>query len=88
MEVLSEIEQWIHTHNPTHVITLYGGDMNTDMSTNTPHALAMRQFLSDFNYTACIDTPISEVPYTYISALGSSSRIDHFIVTSALSVQS
>ena len=45
----------------------------------------MRQFLSDFNYTACIDTPISEVPYTYVSALGSSSRIDHFIVTSALS---
>ena len=59
--------------------------MNTDMSRNTPHALAMRQFLSDFNYTACIDTPISEVPYTYVSALGSSSRIDHFIVTSALS---
>ena len=59
MEVLSEIEQLIHIHNPAHVI--YGGDMNTDMSRNTPHALAMRQFLSDFNYTACIDTPISEV---------------------------
>ena len=64
MEVLSEIEQLIHIHNPAHVI--YGGDMNTDMSRNTPHALAMRQVLSDFNYT-----PISEVPYTYVRALGS-----------------
>ena len=34
MEVLSEIEQLTHIHNQAHVI--YGGDMNSDMSRNTP----------------------------------------------------
>ena len=34
MEVLSEIEQLIHIHNPAHVI--YGGDMNTDEQKYSP----------------------------------------------------
>ena len=52
MEVLSEIQQLIHTYNPAHVI--YGGDMNTDLTRNTPHAYALRNFISDFNLTVCI----------------------------------
>ena len=41
-----EIRQLIHTYNPAHVI--YGGDMNTDLTRNTPHAYAIRKFISDF----------------------------------------
>ena len=45
----------IHTYNPAHVI--YGGYMNTDLTRNTPHAYAVRNFISDFNLTVCIDAP-------------------------------
>ena len=76
MEVLSEIQQLIHTYNPAHVI--YGGDMITDLTRNTPHAYALRNFISDFNLTVCIDT---QVPYTYVSPNGLTSRIDNFLTT-------
>ena len=82
MEVLSEIEQLLHIHSPAHVI--FGGDMNTDLNRSTPHTNAMVRFINDFNLVVCIDAPIADVAYTYASAMGASSRIDHFFVTSTL----
>ena len=82
MEVLSEIQQLIHTHNPAHVI--YGGDMNTDLTRNTPRAYALRNFISDFNLTVCIDARDAQVPYTYVSPNCLTSRIDNFLTTANL----
>ena len=76
MDVLAEIQQLIHTYNPAHVI--YGVDMNTDSTRNTPHAYALRNFMSDDNLTVCIDAPGAQVPYTYVSPNGLTSRIDNF----------
>ena len=82
MEVLSEIQQLIHTYNPAHVI--YGGDMNTNLNRNTPHAYALRNFISDFNLTVCIDAPDAQVPHTYVSPNSLTSRIDNFLTTANL----
>ena len=76
MDVLGEIQQLIHTYNPAHVI--YGGDINTDLTRNTLHAYALRNFISDFNLTVSIYAPYAQVPYTYISPNGLTSRIDNF----------
>ena len=79
MEVLSKIQQLIQTYNPAHVI--YGGDKNTDLTRNTSHAYALRNFISDFNVTVCIDAPYAQVPYTYVSPNSLTSRIDNFLTT-------
>ena len=69
-------------YSPAHVI--YGGDMNTDLTTNTPHAHALRDFTSDFNLTVCIDAPDAQVPHTYVSPNGLTSKIDNFLTTANL----
>ena len=46
MDVLIEIQQLLHSYNPTHVI--YGGDMNTDLARSTPQARALRNVLKVF----------------------------------------
>ena len=89
--MLSEIQQLIHTYNPAQVIhtynpahVIYGGDMNTDLTRNTPHAYALRNVISDFNLTVCIDAPDAQVPYTYVSPNDLTSRIDSFLTTANL----
>ena len=59
----------------------YGGDINTDLTRNTPHAYALRNFISDFNLTVCMDAP---VPYTYVSPNGLTFRIYNFLTTANL----
>ena len=49
MDVLSEVQQLIHSYYPAHII--YGGDMNTDLARSTPHAHALRNVILDFNLT-------------------------------------
>ena len=73
---------YIYIYNPAHVI--YGGDLNTDLTRNTPHAYALRNFISDFNLTVCIDAPDAQVPYIYVSPNGLTSRIDIFLTTANL----
>ncbi len=53
VEVISEVEQIIPSLDPTHVI--FGGDFNNDLIRSSPHALALSQFIDDFNMTICID---------------------------------
>ncbi len=53
------------------------GDFNTDVIRSSPHALALSQFIDDFNMTICIDLFTADVSYTFIGPR-STSRIDHF----------
>ncbi len=63
MEVISEVEQIIHSLDPTHVI--FGGDFNTDLIKFSLHVLALNQFIDDFNMTICIDLDTAAVSYTF-----------------------
>ena len=83
VEVMNEIEQLIHRYNPSHVIL--GGDLNTDLSRNSPQTQVLRQHIETFNLTVCIDLQKADVPYTFICpATSNTSRIDHFMVTNNL----
>ncbi len=81
MEVMSEVDQLIQQLNPSHCI--FGGDFNTDLERSSPQTVALEQFISDYNFIACVDIGISGVPYTYIGP-NSTSKIDHFIVSPAI----
>ncbi len=76
MAVISEVEQIIHSFDPTHVI--FGGDFNTDLIRSSPHALAFSQFIDDFNMTICIDLHTTDVSYTFIRARFTS-WVDHVL---------
>ena len=52
--------------------------MNNDLASSTLHAHALRNFILDFNLTVCIDAPVSEVAYTYVSPNGFSYRTYNF----------
>ncbi len=52
IDVMDEIEQMVHTMNPTYVSG--GGDFNTDIMRNAPHSLKLLSFLGDFNMSLAI----------------------------------
>ena len=58
--------------------------MNTDLTRNTPHAYAERNFISDFNITVCIDARDAQVPHTYVSPNSLTSRIYNCLTTANL----
>ncbi len=78
---MSEVDQLIQQLNPSHCI--FGGDLNTDLEQSSLHTAALKQFISDYIFIACVDLDIDEVPYTCISP-NSTSKIDHFIVSPAI----
>ena len=83
VDVLNEIEQHIYKCNPSHVI--FGGDLNTDLSRDSPQTRVLKMHMETFNMTACIDLQLADVPYTFICpATSNTSRIDHFMVTDNL----
>ncbi len=81
MEVINKVEQIIYSLDPTHVN--FGGDFNTDLITLSPHALALNQFIDDFNLTICFDLDTADVPYTFIGPR-SISRVDNFSASPAM----
>ncbi len=81
MEVMSEVDQLIQQLNPSRCI--FDGDPNTDLERSSPQTAALKQFISDYNFIACVDLDIDEVPYSCISP-NSTSKIDHFIVPPAI----
>ncbi len=78
---MSEVVQHIQQLNPSHCI--FGGDLNTYLERSSPQTAALEQFVSDYNFIACVDLDIAGVPYTYIGT-NSTSKIDHFIVSPAI----
>ena len=83
VDVINEIDQLINRYDATHV--LFGGDLNTELTRNTPQSKLLREYIYKSSMTACIDLPCANVPYTYICPMTSrTSRIDHFMASSAL----
>ncbi len=59
-EVWHLVNQVIHVVNPTYII--FGGDMNTDTSRNSPHTQQMIQNVHDCSLGITIDVPQADVP--------------------------
>ena len=80
VEVLSDIVNYVLCNNVVHLVI--GGDFNTDVSRhNSCHTMTFKQFIDDECLHLCLSTDVSTVEYTFTGALGTSSLIDHFIVT-------
>ena len=74
-DILDEVEQIIHRVNPSNIV--FGGDLNTDFSRNSPHTVELKQFIEKLNLFIGIDGENANVPYTFIGNK-SNSRIDNF----------
>ena len=76
VEVLSDISNYVLCDDIVHFVL--GGDFNTNVRRhNSCHTMTLKLFIAD----ECLSTDVSTVEYTFTGALGTSSLIDHFIVT-------
>ena len=83
IEVLSEISQYCLSHNVHYFII--AGDLNTDISRhNSANTIALKHFISDECLQLALSSNASLITHTFISALGTHSLIDHFILTESL----
>ncbi len=59
---------------------------NTDLSRASPHTQALSEFVRNYQMGMCIEIwDHANVPYTYISPNGNTSKLDHVIVSSNIS---
>ncbi len=77
IEVIDSVKELILTHNPVYIV--FGGDLNTDLIRTSPHARKLNQYVEDCDFNVCIDSPIADVPYTFINSNGAKSRIVIFL---------
>ena len=52
IEVMEEVERVISKEQTSHV--MLGGDLNTDLSRQSPHTVYLERFIADFNMVMCI----------------------------------
>ncbi len=83
LEVLQEVESLIYDQDPKYVV--FGGDLNTNLSRTSPHTQALSEFVRNYHMGVCIEMNQANVPYTYISPNGDTSKVDHVIVSSNIS---
>ncbi len=63
----------------------FSGDLNTDLSWARPHTQALPEFVRNYQMGVCIKMDHANVPYTYISLNGDTSKMEHVIVNSNIS---
>lgn len=86
VEILNEVQQLMNTYSATYV--LFGGDLNTDLSRDTPHSQSLSQFVGEYNMGVCTEMDIANVPYTFSCERNGNtytSKVDHLIVSENLS---
>ncbi len=85
VDVLREVEHTMLKYGANY--TIFGGDLNTDISTNTAHTASLLEFVSEYDMTICIEVGHVNIPYTYICKQGNetfTSKVDNFIVCKSL----
>jgi hypothetical protein len=63
---------------------IFGGDLNTDISRNTPHTTSLLEFVSEYDMGLCVEMQHADVPYTYLCERDNvtyTSKVDHFVVS-------
>ncbi len=83
VEVSQKGESLIYGQDPEYVV--FGGDLNTDLSRVRPHTQALSEFVRNYQMVVCIEMDHANLPYTYISPNGNTSKVDHDIVSSNIS---
>ncbi len=84
-ELLREVQKIMLDCNANY--TIFGGDLNTDISRNTPYPHSLVEFINENDLTFCTELDHADAPYTYMCELDNvayTSKIDNFIVTSNL----
>ena len=71
IDILNDVSLLFYRYNPSHVV--FGGDMNVDLSRTSPNSISLTDLFISIN-----------VPYTFIDRSNSTSRIDHFFISSVL----
>ncbi len=85
VDVLREVEHTMLKYDANY--TIFGGDQNTDISRNTPHAASLLEFVSEYDMTICIEMGHVNIPYTYMCEQGNVTftlKVNHFIVCNSL----
>ena len=83
IDVLSEISHYCLSYNVQYLVI--GGDLNTDISRiNSANAITLKHFVSNECLQLAIESNMSSVTHTFISAINSHSLIDHFILPESL----
>ncbi len=85
VDVLRKVEHTMLKYDANY--TIFGSDLNTDISRNTPHTASLLEFVSEYDMTICIEMGHVNIPYTYMCERGNetfTSKVDHFIVCKSL----
>ena len=80
-EILAEVKDIVSKYSPINVII--GGDFNCDLGRNNLQSRALESFVENENLHFCINSNVSNVPYTR-TLNQSFSTIDHCIVSDNL----
>ncbi len=68
VDVLREVEHTMLKYDANY--TIFGVDLNTDISRNTPHTASFLEFVSEYDMTIYIEMGHVNIPYTYIHIKG------------------
>ena len=81
--MLSEISHYCLSYNVQYLVI--GGDLNTDISrVNSANTITLKHFVSNECLQLAIESHMSSVTHTLISAINSHSLINHFILPESL----
>ena len=83
IDVLSEISHYCFSYNVQYLVI--GGDLNTAITRiNSANTITLKHFVSNECLQLAIESNMSSVTHTFISAINSHSIIDHFILPESL----
>ncbi len=63
-EVLREVQQIMLDYDASY--TIFGGDLNTDISRNIPHTHSLVEFINEYDLTFCTELEYADVHARYL----------------------
>ena len=81
-DILAEISVICEQNNATYICL--AGDFNSDFRRSSPNTQELNDFCANENFVPLVNNDISTVEYTFESACGTLTCIDHIIVTENL----
>lgn len=79
-DTLDEVNLIIRSHSDVDYV-IVGGDFNTDMMRSSYHTRRLREFCDDEDLFNCSNSSLSPNDFTFESATGHRSLIDHFLLS-------
>ena len=85
VDVLNRVQVIMSQYDANYIV--FGGDLNTDISRDTPHTQSLTEFISQYDMSMCTTMSHADVPYTFMCERNGevyTSKIDHMIVNASL----